>query len=100
MLILKMKTLSLVLFAALITSSNVFASEQRGQLLYENHCRICHDSSVHIREKQKAKNIEDIMSWVNRWRSHLELPWNKQEITDVADYLNESFYHFAPTNKK
>ncbi len=32
----------------------------RGQLLYENHCTVYHDSSVSIREHRKVRSLTDI----------------------------------------
>ncbi|MDX2464254.1 MAG: hypothetical protein QNK31_07060 [Porticoccus sp.] len=64
----------------------------RGQLLYENHCIVCHDSRVHIREKRKSRSVTDIAKWVLRWSQHLKLDWNRAEINQVTEYLNQRFY--------
>lgn len=64
----------------------------RGEMLYKNHCRVCHESNVHVRENHKAKSIADIVSWVTRWSSHLNLGWNIDDINDVAHFLDEKYY--------
>jgi len=64
----------------------------RGQLLYENHCQECHTSVVHVREKHRARTMEELQGWVTHWAKELKLPWSEDEINDVADYLNERFY--------
>lgn len=68
------------------------ADVSRGQLLYENHCTICHTSIVHVRERRKAASRAEIQAWVLKWQSHLGLGWEGEEIEDVAEYLNQRFY--------
>jgi len=67
----------------------------RGQLLYENHCRKCHESQVHIRGNHKAKTLADIRGWVTKWQSEEKLGWQTEDIHEVADYLARTFYKFA-----
>ena len=81
---------TLSLFPALASASD----PARGQLLYENHCRECHTSVVHVREKRKARSEDDIEAWVRRWRKQLGLTWDEGEIDDVVEYLNERYYGF------
>ena len=69
----------------------------RGQLLYENHCIVCHESRAHIREKRKSRSVADIEKWVFRWAQHLKLEWSRAEINDVIQYLNQHFYQFPST---
>ena len=70
------------------------ADKPRGQLLYENHCGECHESSVHNREKRKADSINKIRYWVTKWSKELKLNWSTQEIEEVTKHVNSSFYHF------
>jgi len=64
----------------------------RGQLLYENHCTVCHTSVVHIREQRKADSREEVRTWVSRWQTELGLHWTSTEIDDVVEYLNDRYY--------
>jgi cytochrome c5 len=68
----------------------------RGQLLYENHCRKCHESQVHIRENHKARSLADVQGWVYRWQTEEKLGWSTDEINDVSRYLAARFYKFKP----
>ena len=70
------------------------ADPERGRLLYENHCRVCHTSVVHVREDRKARSREEIRTWIQRWRKELGLQWGYGEIDDVVEYLNERYYRF------
>lgn len=65
---------------------------QRGRLIYENHCRVCHESMVHIRANHKAHSRGDVYREVLRWSQELKLNWRADEVTDVAEYLFLTFY--------
>lgn len=65
-----------------------------GKALYENHCRDCHESGVHIRERRRAMDIADIDAWVQRWAEFRQLGWTAEEVQAVRDYLNREFYRY------
>ena len=67
----------------------------RGQALYENHCRSCHEEQVHTREARRADSIEALRRWVSSWSYHAALGWSDEEIADVVDYLDRRYYHFT-----
>ncbi|KPJ92692.1 MAG: hypothetical protein AMJ55_09425 [Gammaproteobacteria bacterium SG8_15] len=67
----------------------------RGQLLYENHCGGCHETSVHGRDPRKAASISEIRHWINVWQKELKLDWSEAEIDDVTSYINFKYYKFA-----
>jgi len=69
----------------------------RGQLLYENHCTVCHTSVAHIRSDRRAKNVKDIETWVMRWAGERGLDWSAGDVSDVVQYLDATFYHFTPS---
>ena len=71
---------------------------REGKLLYDNHCIVCHDSTVHIREKRRVRSIGDIHYWVRRWSASLELDWSESQIEQVVHYLNRRFYRFPDNN--
>lgn len=72
------------------------ANVERGQLLYENHCTVCHTSVAHVRSGRKAHSLADIRKQVLRWSKHLDLKWGADEVSDVVDYLNQNYYQFGP----
>ncbi len=84
---------------ALLSISPAVAAEDfdRGQALYENHCRECHESWAHSRDGRHVTTLDGLRQRVAAWSIHSSLDWNRQEIDDVADYLNRHFYQF--TNK-
>ena len=81
----------LLLLYPLATSAN----PERGRLLYENHCRSCHESNVHIRQTQAAKSLKAVRTEVVRWQGVLTLQWSAEDVGDVAEYLNATWYHYA-----
>lgn len=82
-------------FSGLVINAAGFAQEsERGALLYENYCHACHESVVHIRKDRKAQSTDEIILQVKRWAKHLNLRWRRDEILDVAGYLNQRFYKF------
>lgn len=70
------------------------ANPERGRLLYENHCQVCHTSTVHIREQRKAVTPAELRAFISRWASELKLTWGADELSDVFQYLNNRYYKF------
>ena len=92
-------SLTATLLAILMATTLLFpgghtraADAERGRLLYENHCMVCHTSVVHVRERRKATSREEIQTWVQRWRKELGLQWGTVEVGDVTKYLNDRYY--------
>lgn len=67
----------------------------RGEALYKNHCKECHEGLAHSRLGSKINSIDDIRSWVSSWSVHSRLDWSQDDVEDVADYLNNRFYHLT-----
>ncbi|HEU0188952.1 MAG TPA: hypothetical protein VFQ97_03055 [Gallionella sp.] len=74
-------------------------SESRGGLLYSTHCIACHTSEVHWREQKLATDWSNLKAQVLRWQTSIGLLWSKEEITDVAHYLNAAYYGFPVTGQ-
>jgi len=66
----------------------------RGELLYENTCGGCHESKLHLRERRKARSFGQIKTQVVRWSTAAKAQWNFEEIEDVTDYLNSTYYRY------
>lgn len=84
------------LLASGFSTDLMAADGERGRLLYENHCTVCHTSVAHVRAGRKARSQNDIRKQVLRWSAHLELHWGASEVTDVVEYLNRTYYQFTP----
>jgi mono/diheme cytochrome c family protein len=68
------------------------ADPVRGQALYENHCKFCHESWVHERNGRRIDSLEQLRTRVGAWSVHSGLEWTEHEIGDVTDYLSQNFY--------
>ena len=71
------------------------AEFDRGKALYENHCTACHDTSVHTRNTRQVQARGDLQLYVSTWSYHAQLDWSREEINDVTDYLDRSYYRFT-----
>lgn len=72
--------------------------ESRGELLYATHCNACHTAKVHWREQKLATDWNSLNVQVRRWQANIGLGWGKEEVTDVARYLNTAHYGFSITD--
>ena len=94
----KARFLVAVFNVAVLSAVNTSLSAQdyvRGEALYENHCKECHEALAHTRHGSKINSVGDIRSWVRSWSIHTRLDWSTEEIEDVADYLNSRFYRLT-----
>ena len=67
-------------------------SEDRGRMLYENHCVACHESTVHIREARKVKSYADLERYANHFAKLAGVEWSDAEKILVIEYLNRTHY--------
>jgi len=94
----KAKYLAVVLNAVAIFAVNTPLSAQefdRGEELYENHCKECHEGAAHLRPASRIATMGDIRNQVTSWSIHSNLDWSSEDVEDVADYLNKTFYHLT-----
>ena len=83
-------------FACLVIYPSISLAEfDRGEALYENHCKECHESWAHTREGRNANTLDGLRQRVAAWSFHSGLDWSDDEINDVADYLNRRFYQLT-----
>ena len=73
--------------------------ETRGELLYSTHCNACHTSQIHWREQKLATDWSSLVIQVRRWQNIIGLRWSEGEVTDVAYYLDATYYRFKSTGQ-
>ncbi|MGE0315215.1 MAG: cytochrome c [Lautropia sp.] len=89
--------LALLLVAGVVAGASPVAfAQSRGELLYENACRACHDEQVHWRANRLATDWSSLEDQVRRWQSVGRLNWSDDDIRAVARHLNERIYRFDP----
>jgi mono/diheme cytochrome c family protein len=88
--------LLLVLFASFANADAKPARDStRGELLYTTHCIACHSERVHWRDAKLVADWASLEVQVRRWQEVQALNWSKRDITEVARYLDDLYYHFA-----
>jgi len=74
--------------------NKITPTPSHGQLLYEHHCLKCHESNIHIREGNKARNAANVKAWVIKWQAYEKLNWDQDAINAVTDYIVKQYYKF------
>ena len=81
--------------ALALTSSTALAADiDNGDDLHFTHCTGCHDSSVYTREIRRVDSLERLGLQVRFCKDSLELNWFDEDVEDVVEYLNQTYYHF------
>ena len=88
-----MKNPSLLLIAAL-TSAPAFAASENGGTLIQEDCVRCHDSSVYTRENRRVQSLPKLGTQVRFCKDNLQITWFDDEVDDVVNFLNKTYYHF------
>jgi len=84
-----------VLFAiAVMVSSGAWADVQHGKQLLQEHCTKCHDDSVYTRKDHFVTSKQALAEQVRRCSLNAGAKWSDEDITDVVNYLNATFYKF------
>ena len=89
------KTISetLLLTAASIIPVHA-ANVEHGKKLYTERCGGCHDTKVHTRPNRIVHTYEDLVNRVRFCDNAAKAGLKDEEIYDVSDYLNNTFYKF------
>ena len=54
----------------------------------------CHDSGVYTREDRFVANKDALKTQVKRCNVNLGAQWFDDDVDDVTDYLNTTYYKF------
>ena len=98
--------MKLRLFAALVlgivfSSSAVAADASRGEKLHNEQCTRCHaqmfggnGDGIYTRSDRRVTSYEGLQKQVDRCKNNLSIVWFDEDVADVVEYLNNTFYHF------
>jgi hypothetical protein len=75
------------------------ADVERGKLLHENHCRMCHDSIAYKRTGKIAHTYAEVKAQVTRWQTNTGLRWSAEDIENVTAYVAATYYGLAVPSK-
>ncbi len=91
---------SLIFTLITLLSVTAQANEQRGKDLHDANCQSCHTSlmsgnpdQIYTRSDRRVNSIEGLKNQVTRCKTTVGVAWPEDQIDDVVEYLNNSFYH-------
>ncbi|WP_321323241.1 hypothetical protein [Thiomicrorhabdus sp.] len=86
------KSLSAVALGYILFSNNASASEMPGKALHDSaNCMKCHAAKPY--NPQKTDTYEKLVKTVAFCNSNLHIGLFDDEVNEVADYLNATYYH-------
>lgn len=88
--------LALLLASTAAGAAPPAAELPRSELLYENHCQGCHESTLHVRTDPRAKSPAEVRGWVRYWSDRQKLGWSSEDVIEVSDFLVRRYYRFPP----
>ena len=65
---------------------------ERGRVLYQQRCVVCHTDKVHLRVPTLAVNKEHLHFIVTVWVRHESIRGSAQDIDDVVHFLDRTYY--------
>ena len=83
-----------VLLTLLLVGTQAAADIENGRKLHNENCLKCHDDGVYTREDRFIKDRQGLATQVQRCEVNLGLQWFDEQIEDVTDYLNQTYYNF------
>jgi len=88
----KKLVLVLILFGV---SPAVLADADKGKKLHDENCMKCHGNEVYTRKDRFISSRAALDKQVKRCQLNVGAQWFDEDAGSVADYLDQSFYHFA-----
>lgn len=83
-------------FAALtlFLASGALANAGHGKQLHDEHCTKCHDDSVYTRKDHFITSKKALAKQVNRCALNTGAQLFDEDIADITEYLNTTYYKF------
>lgn len=96
----KIITLSLFSLSTLFVFSGSYAANAaHGKDLHDANCMSCHRSlmggepnKIYTRSDRRVNSIKGLQNQVERCKTSVGVPWPQDQIDDVVEYLNQTFY--------
>jgi CxxC motif-containing protein (DUF1111 family) len=88
-----MKNTTMAIALALLAGQTV-ADVEHGKKLHDASCVKCHDSGVYTREDRFVANKDALKTQVQRCNVNLGTQWFDEDVSDVTDFLNATYYKF------
>ena len=70
------------------------ADAGQGKKVHATYCTSCHTDSVYTRKDRQITNMKDLAQKVNACSHQIEVSLSKEQVGNLAKYLNETYYKF------
>jgi len=88
------------IISTLVLTSSIYANVQDGKDLFmDAKCLSCHESSSFKHREEKVNNFSKLTKKVRMCEYNTATGWFDEEIDDVAQYLNHTYYHYKVLKK-
>jgi mono/diheme cytochrome c family protein len=91
----------LLLCSGLLVATGAQADIARGKKLLNEQCVSCHaarfgnnGADIYTRENRRIHDLDGLRKQVNRCKDNLSITWFDDDVNDVVEYLNATYYHF------
>ena len=74
--------------------STLAADIENGNDLHFEQCTGCHGSEVYAHAGRKMKDLAQLGKQVRFCQNAVGASWFDDEVDDVIEYLNATYYHF------
>ncbi|HPQ97587.1 MAG TPA: cytochrome c [Thiolinea sp.] len=74
--------------------STALLDQHPGRVLHDANCISCHDTGAYSRVDRKIRDRDQLLAQVRRCDANLGTRLFDEDMEQVADYLNQAFYHF------
>jgi len=89
-----MKTVLITVLLLAFTTGEALADAAEGKKLHDEQCMKCHDSSVYTRPDRLISSRGALTKQITRCQLNVGAQWFDEDIVDVVQYLDGSFYKF------
>ena len=89
-----------LLFYAGLLPLSVQADVENGKTLHQEQCTSCHlmedHSALYTRKDRKVDSLHRLGGQVSACTQALDIAWFPDDEKNVVEFLNATYYHFAP----
>ena len=95
----KQNSLLLIAFCTLLSQTSFAANPAHGKDLHDANCQSCHASlmggnpdRIYTRTDRRVNSLGALNNQVTRCKTSVGVSWPDDQVQDVVEYLNTSFY--------
>lgn len=93
------KTLAAISFISMMSQTSLAADAANGKTLHNESCLSCHSSlmngkpdTIYTRSDRRVNSLSALQKQVTRCQNSVGANWFDDQIEDVVNYLNTTFY--------